>query len=292
MNNEYNNLNTGPVVEPTTQPINDKFMPVSDINQINQQPVVPNTEPAVVPTVMQQPVTEPVFQAPIVEPTLGPTPESNTEPQPVPSVGPQLVPDSNTMVNENLKKVEIKPYTPPSKFKIFVLLVLFILIVVFIIFLPDISSMISLYTSGAYNKQVEKITTGRLVCTLDTNTEDLDKDYEFAFTFDNSKLKRIKYIATTKGDSTTESSLEEIAEKCNNIKKETNEIEGFYIRCDYSDGQLVETQNWTLETLDEEKLGSAFAEAGGILPTYEYDQNIDEIETNMKVSGYSCVREK
>lgn len=287
MNNENNNLNNVPVT-----PTNDKFMPVSDINQINQTQVVQNTEPVVAPTVVQQPVTEPVFQAPVVEPTLGPTTEPITEPQQVPNVGPQIVPDSNTMVNENLKKVEIKPYTPPSKFKIFVLLVLFILIVAFIIFLPDISSMISLYTSGAYNKQVEKITTGRLVCNLETNTTDLDKDYEFTFTFESSKLKRIKYIATSKGDSTTESSLDELAEKCNSLKKETTDLDGFYIRCDYSDGQLVETQNWNLETLDDEKLGSAFAEAGGILPAYEYDQNIDEIETNMKVSGYSCVREK
>ena len=37
------------------------------------------------------------------------------------------------MVNEDLKKVEIKDYTPPSRFKVFVLLLFFAGLVVFII---------------------------------------------------------------------------------------------------------------------------------------------------------------
>ena len=41
-----------------------------------------------------------------------------------------------------------------------------------------------------------------------------------------------------------------------------------------------------------EKLTAAFTEAGGVMPVYEYNQEIDGIETNMKASGYTCKREK
>lgn len=305
MNNENNNnINQS-----------DKFMPVNDINQINQ-PVINNSEPVVQPVaepVAVQPVTEPVavqptFQVPVVDPTLAPTPmteptqaqpvvappqEGTTEPQvnSVPTSEPQLVADNNAIVNENLKKVEIKDYTPPSKAKVILLISFFIVLVLFIIFLPQISSLLNDYKSGINYQKQEEITTGKLICTLSTNTTDLDKEYENTFDFTEKKLKRSKFISTTRGDSTTENSLDELAERCNNLKKETNDIDGFNIRCDYSDGKLIETQSYNLETVDLEKLGSAFTEAGGMLPTYKYDQDIDSVEKNMKASGYTCERQ-
>ena len=81
-------------------------------------------------------------------------------------------------------------------------------------------------------------------------------------------------------------------EKCKTLKESTSQLEGFNIRCDYSSGKLTETQVFELETIDTEKLTAAFTEAGGILPSYKYDQDIDSIETNMKASGYTCSREK
>lgn len=292
MNNENNNnINNVPVT-----PTNDKFMPVTDVNQINQPvqpqvvPVEPQmVQPSVQPVIVQAtvaPTVQPVYQAPTVNPGVVSTPQPTTVPQP------QLVTDNNTMVNENLKKVEIKDYKAPSKFKVFLLIVFFIALVAFIIFLPDISSMISIYMSGANNKPEEIITTGKLICTVDTSTSELDKENEFTFTFEDSKLKKFKYISTVKGDSTSETSLDELAEKCNNLKKETNDLDGFYIRCDYMEKELTETQNINLDTIDTEKLGAAFTEAGGILPTYTYDQNIDDIEKEMKLSNYLCIREK
>ena len=277
MNNENNNFNNGqnintvPVV-PTTPVTN----PVIN-NQINQQ---------VVPEVLTPTTSAPV-QTPVVEPTTTPM----VQPQ-VPGTVPQA--DNNAMINENLQKVEINNYTPPSKLKIFVLLVFFALIVAFIMFLPQISSYIRNY--GSNNTQVpvqeEVITTGKLVCTMTSNTTDLDKEYEFDFSYTDSKLKRTKYNVFTRGDTTTETKLDELNEKCSLLKEETKELEGVTIRCEYSDGKLNETQNFDLETLDTEKLKAAFTEAGGILPTYQLDQNIDSIETNMRASGYSCSREK
>ena len=292
MNNENNNLNNGQNISS-----NDKFMPVSDINQINQPvmnnpQVVPSSQPVLTQQpVMQTPVVQPMPE-PVTQPVIQPTPMTQPQVGPTPTTGPQMGTDNNTMVNENLKKVEIKNYSPPSKFKMFVLILFFIGLVAFIIFLPDISTMINLYTSGEYKKEETKITTGKLICKLNTNTSELDKNYEFTFTFEDSKLKKIKYIADTRGDSSSEALLNEQSEKCNALKEATTDIEEFYIRCDYTDGELIETQNIDLETLENEKLSAAFTEAGGILPTYNYDQNIDDIESNMKASDYTCVRER
>lgn len=314
MNNENNiNNQTEPVIVPTTTPVVDKFMPVSDINQINQ-PVMQNSEPITQPVVV--PVTEPVqvqpaFQVPTVEPTLAPTPMTEPETTPVvvapvqeastevvttpvvaPTSEPQLVTDNNTIVNENLKKVEIKDYTPPSKAKVGLLITFFIALVLFIIFLPQISSMLSNSNSGVNYQKEEEITTGKLICVLENSTSDLDKESEFTFDFSDKKVKKSKYVFTARGDSTSEDSLNELAEKCNTLKSETEDLNGFYIRCDYSDGKLVETQSFELETLDVEKLTASFTEAGGMLPTYKYDQNIDDIEKNMKTTGYTCERQK
>lgn len=304
MNNENNNINQ-----------TDKFMPVNDINQINQ-PVNNNSEPVIQPVtepVAVQPVTEPVnvqpsFQVPVVEPNLVSTPMTEpiqaqpvvaqpqmvTEPQvnTVSASDSKLVTDDSKILNENLKKVEIKDYTPPSKAKIILLIIFFIALILFIIFLPQISSMISNYKSGVNYQKQEEITTGKLVCTLSATTKELDKEYEITFDFTDKKTKKSKYIIITRGDSTTENSLDELNEKCNNLKKETDGLDGFSIKCDYTDTKLVETQYFNLETIDKEKLGAAFTEAGGILPTYEFNQDIDSIEKNMKASKYTCERQK
>ena len=285
MNNENNNVNTEPVVNqvpttsvvPNTTPVANKFMAVNDVNQINQ-PVnnVPNTAPVVQQPVQVVPTTEVIT-----------TPPTQVVPAPQPTV------DNNAMINENLQKVEIKNYTPPSKFKIFLLIVFFLLLIAFIMFLPDISSQIRIYMSGA-NEPVEKevITTGKLICSLSTNTTDLDKEYEFEFSYTDSKLKTTKYVVYTRGDTTTETVLDELAEKCKTLKANTEEIEGVSVKCEYSDGKLMEKQIFELEKIDTEKLDAAFTEAGGLLPSYKYDQEIDGIEKNMKASNYSCERQK
>lgn len=287
MNNENNNMNNIPVTPvPST-------VPVTNTNPASEPVMVTPTQPTTQAVELLQPAqpvisTEPVQQAvPIVQ-------VQNTEPVTSPSITPQPQNDPNTILNENLKKVEIENYTPPSKLKIAVLLIFFALLIGFIIFLPQISSMVRVYMSGQ-NQQPSKeevITTGRLVCSMNSNTTDLDKEYEFVFNFTDSKLKSTKYVANTRGDSTTESSLDTLAEKCNSLKESTSEIEGVSIKCTYTDGKLIESQSFDLETVDTEKLNAAFTEAGGILPSYSLDQDISEIERNMKASSYTCERQK
>ena len=287
MNNENNNFNNGqnvtttPVVNTPQGATTPVTTPINNFNQVNQP--VNNVQPVPVttPVAIPQPV-----QAPVVEPKPV---KNNVEVLTVP----QPTTDNNTIVNENLQKVEIKNYNPPSKFKIFILLVLFALIIAFIMFLPDISSMIRIYMSGGNNEpEVEVITTGKLMCDLSTNTTDLDKEYELEFSFTDSKLKTSKYIIYTRGDTTTESALDELNEKCNNLKEYTKDLEGISVKCEYSDGKLMEKQIFELENIDSEKLTAAFTEAGGMVPSYKFDQDIDGIEKNLKASGYTCERQK
>ena len=291
MNNENNNINNIPVTPvPSTVPVtnvNPSSEPVV-AQPVQTAPSVELLQPAQ-PTISTQPVVQPT--PPVVEVPSTPV---VTEPVTSPVVQPQPQQDPNTIVNENLKKVEIKDYTPPSKLKVFGLLIFFALLIAFIIFLPQISSMIRIYMSGQGQEapKEEIITTGRLVCSMNSNTSDLDKEYEFVFNFTDSKLKSTKYVANTRGDSTTENSLDTLAEKCNNLKESTSELEGVSIKCTYTEGKLMESQSFDLATVDTEKLSAAFTEAGGILPSYKLDQDIDEIEKNMKASSYSCERQK
>ena len=267
---------------PTT-PVANKFMAVNDVNQINQ----PDTTVTTTPSVEPQPVQASVVQTqPVQASVVATTPATEA-----PTV-PQQVVDNNAMINENLQKVEIKNYTPPSKFKIFLLFVFFALLIAFIMYLPDISSMVRIYMSGKNEPQVEVITTGKLVCTLSTNTTDLDKEYEFEYNFTDSKLKTTKYIVYTRGDTTTEGKLDELNEKCKTLKEYTEDMDGITVKCEYSEGKLIEKQVFQLESVKTEKFDAAYTEAGGMTLSAKYDQEIDSIESNMKASGYTCERQR
>lgn len=247
--------------------------------------VTSTPSPALEPTV---PTTEPVE---IVE-NNGPVIEDRT-------VNPGVIgnisgvkEDPNTVVNENLKKVEVN-YTPPSKGKTVSLILFFIFLIAFVIFLPEITTMVNKLRSGEQDNENVKITTGRLVCTNSTNTTNLDKDYKLTFGFTDNKLNKLDYLSTTKGDPTLDAeTLDEMAERCKLLKQFTASIEGVNVTCDYSEGKLVEKQSFVYAELDEEKLTSAYTEAGGTNPQYTNGQDMDTIEKNMNASGYSCERQQ
>ena len=193
---------------------------------------------------------------------------------------------------DNQKKVDIE-YKPPSKGKIIFMIFSFIILLLFVIFLPEISSMINLYKSGAYNKTEEKITTGSMKCSLKTNTSNLDKIYDLLFKFKNNKLEKTEFVITTKGNPTEdEQSLDNLAGICTQLEESLKDVTGVYIRCNYTTGQLVEKQAFDLGAIDFEQLNSAFSEAGGNNPEYQFGQDIDIIERSMNASGYTCTREK
>ena len=200
--------------------------------------------------------------------------------------------DEGAIVNENLKKVEIE-YKPPSKAKTFGLIFLFVMLIAFVIFLPDISNIISQFQSKGELEEDVVITTGRLSCDLNNSTTNLDRNYEYTFTFKDSKLEKSDLTITTRGDvSLDETELNQLASSCREIQDLTKSMKGFSVSCDYSVGKLVERQIYDLQNVDMEQVTSAFAESGGSHPEYLYGEDINLIERNMISSGYSCRRQR
>ena len=269
MNNNENNLNN----QTNNNTVSTNTIPVAS----TQEKFVMSTPQIVSSNTIQMPqVNQVPNQTPIVNQQ---TPNTN--------------PDPKIVVDQNVKKVEINNYTPPSKFKVFLLILFFILLIVFIIYLPEINTMIKNYREGGTNYQKEEITTGKLICSLETNTTNLNKSYEFTFTFVDSELLREKFITSTRGDSTADDAdLDTLANSCKRLQEDTKDLDGVEIGCDYSEGIVTERQSIDLETVEIEKLDAAFTEAGGIMPGYQYKQDISSIEKNMKAAGYSCKREK
>lgn len=200
--------------------------------------------------------------------------------------------DPNAIVNEKLKKVEID-YKPPGKFKMFLLFLFFVFIIGFAFFLPEISTYINLYRAGKLNQVDEEITTGKLTCTLKTNTANLDMDYVRVFSFEDKKLKSASFTLTTRGDATQdEATLDALNEKCKKLSEHSKGMNGLDVICEYTDGKLVEDQTYKFANLNKEDLTAAFVEAGGTAPEFSYDEDIDTIEHNMNAAGYSCFKEK
>ena len=278
-NVETNNTNVGnvtvdnsvgnPQVQSQTQP---------------QSPIQPQVQPQIQP--LPTNVTNPVNVS-TVSPTIQ---NASVSPSPSSVGGNQT--DPGAVVNENLKKVEIN-YTPPSKFKIFLLIVFFILLLAFVIFLPEITEYMRKMQSGELNQGTEKITTGTLTCTLENHTTNLDKEYEVVFSFAVSKLEKMRITTITRGDITLdEATLDELNNTCTQLSKNVKKLKGIGVTCDYANGKLIETQNFELANVDADQLNAAFTEAGGTVPNYTYGQDIDSIEKNMNASNYQCSRTK
>lgn len=292
-NNEVNNQSTN--VSPNNVQNNIGRFAIG-----NGQNTVPATQP-----VAEQP-TQPVAEQPTIQPTVGEIPvtepiveNANVNPDTiVHSNIPQIITpdtnssDANAMINENLKKVEIN-YTPPSKGKIVLLLLFFIALIGFIIFLPNINTLVSNILNNNEEPPMEKITTGRLKCSISTNTTNLDINHNYTFRFTDNKLESLEYVTVTKGDITLdEETLDGLANTCKQLKENVKEIKGVSVQCDYSEGNLEEVQSFDLTILETEKLNAAFTEAGGTLPTYQNGQDIDKIERMMNASKYTCKRER
>ncbi len=276
--------NTNPEATGNVVPAN-MVNTTSNVPQNNANPGVSSN---VVPANMVN--TTPNVQPPL--PASSPTPVSVTQNTTATEVSADNGSDSQTLVNEDLKKVEIN-YTPPSKFKIFMMIFFFVGILSFVIFLPDITSYVHKLQSGELNQVEEKITTGRMTCSLENHTTNLDKKYSVVFTFAASKLEKMQLTITTRGDVTQdEAVLDNLNQTCEQLSKNVKKINGVSVTCDYVDGKLVESQHFELSGINAEQLDSAFTEAGGTQPNYTYGQNIDSIEKNMKASNYECIRTK
>ncbi len=212
-----------------------------------------------------------------IDELLGRTPSTS-----VPNLTPEKKPE--------VEKKEVE-YKPTSKGNTVMLIIFFIFLIGFIVFLPDLQNLIALH--NAKPEVVEEITTGRLVCTIESNTVNLDREITRVFEYTDKKLQSAKFTTIVKGDpSLDEEALNELNDNCVMIKESSKDIEGYNISCSYEEGKLTEKESFEYGVFDSEKLNAAYAEAGGSLSEFEKDEDIDLVMTNMRQSGFSCNKEK
>lgn len=191
------------------------------------------------------------------------------------------------------EKANMEQYVPVpvSKAKYVAMIVFFIFMFALVYFLPDISSFVSLKKAEKEQQNTPTITTGLLTCKLSRTTDIFNIEYTGQFSFEDSKLNKLTYITSTKGDSVIDAeSLDFIITKCNKLQDQVSGLGGVHVTCDQSGGTITEKQVLDYNTLDAEIATAAYVEAGGIYPEFKKSQDIDQIERNMHASGYTCER--
>lgn len=287
VNLEPNIVSSIPVVDPTGVSSNVlNAASISNNNESSNKDVISQPE-IVTPSVSSQST-----QAPDVNSSVIPVETVTQGDGGVSNISSDGNNDPEALVNENLKKVEIE-YTPPSKGRTVFTIMMFVFIIGFVIFLPDITSLINDYKASKYAVKEEVITTGKLECTLNSNTTNLDMNYSRVFKYSDSKLDSADYTITTRGDVTLdEATLNDMAAKCKILEEYTDGVNGVDVSCSYTDGKLVEKQSYVFSGLNMEELDAAFAESGGTYPDFKAGQSIESIEKTMNAAGYSCIRKK
>ena len=212
MNNENKNTNVGTnnVTSNTTNIPSVGSVPFNGVSPVNQGLSEINTSP-VTPQIVSNPTEIPEMTAPttpqiVNDPTAalkGVDSSTISTTSDAPRITDTAVEatthnheqnNAGAMVNEKLKKVEVE-YKPPSKFKIGLMLFFFVIILAFIIFLPEVTQ----YMSDLFDKKdktVIEITTGKLVCKLDSTTANLDKNYVRTFQFTDNKIEKVRRYYT------------------------------------------------------------------------------------------------
>ena len=305
MNNENKNTNVGTnnVTSNTTNIPSVGSVPFNGVSPVNQGLSVINTSP-VTPQIVSNPTEIPEMTAPttpqiVNDPTAAlkgvdsSTISTTSDAPRITDTAVEATTHNNeqnnagAMVNEKLKKVEVE-YKPPSKFKIGLMLFFFVLILAFIIFLPEVTQ----YMSDLFDKKdktVIEITTGKLVCKLDSTTANLDKNYVRTFQFTDNKIEKVTFKTTTRGDITQdEATLNELNKQCTDIRDGLESLTGASIKCDYQNGKLVETEKFDLATYDYEQTSAAYTEAGADMLKFDNGEDVDRVKTSMLQAGFSC----
>lgn len=255
--------------------------------------------------VSQQKVVQPVSPAPIPQPKAVSQPTSvPSQPKVVASQQKLAVPsqavttnsssttqNTKSTVADNTKSNPDKKTKKESNLKYYMTFIFFALLIWMVAFLPEISSFVSNYMASKQQEGVPAITTGTLTCTMNTNDDKYDYYYEADFNFKDSKMYRLTFSATTKGDQNLDAiELSGMKSSCDLLQQQTANLEGVEVSCSLSNGVYENVQKLDYEDLKSDLVTTAYLEAGGTYPNYEYGQDINEIEKEMKASNYTCER--
>ena len=176
----------------------------------------------------------------------------------------------------------------PSKLSIIGLFFLFGGLFALVIFLPNISSYFSTMRYLKSQPKEEKILNGNLICTLDSNSQEMDYSYEFNFSFSDNKLSQLKSLTEIRGDvSLDESELDKLYAECQVLESVVENLDGVGVSCKLENGLMTKKQTFDFSTIVVDDAITAFIEAGGSYPFYRKGDNIDKIEKELisRVSG-------
>ena len=193
---------------------------------------------------------------------------------------------------EKLKTVKIN-YKQPSTANTVLLIFFFIFLILFVMFLPEIQTVFDNFKNRGNEVEIVEITTGKLVCTLESNTTNFDKNYDRVFNYEDNKLKTSKLTTITKGDATLdEKALNELFEQCNQIKTNTEELDGIGVSCKLEANTLEEVETFDYSKYDIDKVSQVYLDAGSSILDFEADADINRVMTAMRQSGFTCEKEK
>lgn len=242
--------------------------------------------------VSQQKVVQPVSPAPVPQPkVVAPQQKSAVPSQAVTTNSSSTTQNTKSTVADNTKSNPDKKTKKESNLKYYMTFIFFALLIWMVAFLPEISSFVSNYMASKQQEGVPAITTGTLTCTMNTNDDKYDYYYEADFNFKDSKMYRLTFSATTKGDQNLDAiELSGMKSSCDLLQQQTANLEGVEVSCSLSNGVYENVQKLDYEDLKSDLVTTAYLEAGGTYPNYEYGQDINEIEKEMKASNYTCER--
>lgn len=195
--------------------------------------------------------------------------------------------DSNTTQMDEPKKQEIEDdYKGPSTFRKITTVLLFLFLFLFVYFLGDITEYIN---SRKQEEQIAEITDGKLSCTSSKSSSNLDIELSAIFTFKDKKITDLTYATTSTGDTQKDKAeLNRLNNDCKVLEEEVKDLDGIRVICSLNNGVNSVKQIFNYEILDNTKVSSAFAEAGGIYPQFKYKDDIDKVNSKMLTSGYTC----
>ena len=198
---------------------------------------------------------------------------------------------ANNPQNPNNKNTRNKPKEKSSgNFKYYLTFIFFAFLIWMVAFLPEITQFVSNYFDSLKSDN-NILTTGVLTCTLANNDDKYDYYYEADFSFRDSKMYRLIFNTTIKGDQHLDAvELSEMRATCDLLEEQTDNLRGIKVSCSLTNGVYENEQQIEYADIDVEKLTSAYMEAGGTYPNYQYEQSIDDIEKEMKSSNYTCER--
>lgn len=242
--------------------------------------------------VSQQKVVQPVSPAPVPQPkVVAPQQKAVVPSQAVTTNLSSTTQNKKSTVADNTKSNPDKKTKKESNLKYYMTFIFFALLIWMVAFLPEISSFVSNYMASKQQEGVPAITTGTLTCTMNTNDDKYDYYYEADFNFKDSKMYRLTFSATTKGDQNLDAiELSGMKSSCDLLQQQTANLEGVEVSCSLSNGVYENVQKLDYEDLKSDLVTTAYLEAGGTYPNYEYGQDINEIEKEMKASNYTCER--